>query len=120
MGVMSAKGGLSEQQRLSLKSARRIEQYKVGESIILLPHRQFIPIDTIKKLQVRAALLPGKGCCGMSLPVYNAVVFFCDAPPAKLLFENKANAALFCQMLTSAHEGITLEEYVPPYSEGSG
>ena len=119
MGVQSVKGGLSEQQRLSLKSARRIEQYKVTESVILLPRRQFIPIDTIEKLQVRAALLPSKGCCGMSLPVYNAVVFFRDAPPAKLLFENKANAALFCQVLTSAHGCITMEEYVPPYSESA-
>ena len=87
--------------------------------MILLSRRKFALIDSIERLQVRAALLPGKGCCGMSFPVYNAVLFFCDAPPAKLMFEKKENALRFCKLLTSEHKDITLEEYLPPYSEGA-
>ena len=119
MAVKSVRGNLTEQQRLSLKGAWRIEQYKLSPSVILLPGRKFALIDTIEKLQVRAALLPGKGCCGMSIPMYAAVLFFRDAPPAKLMFEKKENALRFCKLLASEHKDITLEEYAPPYSEGA-
>ena len=119
MGVKPVKGQMTGQQRQSLKGAHRIEQYKLSPSVILLPERKFAPIDTIERLQVRAALLPGTGCCGMSLPVYNAVVFFSDAPPAKLMFEKKENALRFCKLLASEHKDITLEEYAPPYGEGA-
>ena len=119
MGVKPVKGQMTGQQRQSLKGACRIEQYKLSASVILLPERKFAPIDTIEKLQVRLGHLPSKGCCGMSLPVYNAVVFFSDAPPAKLMFEKKENALRFCKLLTGEHEGIVFEEYTPPYSETS-
>ena len=120
MSVKSVKDDLTAEQRSSLKGACRIEQYKVSESVILMPGRKFAPIDSIEKLQVRPSLLPSKGCCGMSFPVYAAVLFFRDAPPAKLMFEKKENAVRFCQLLTGEHEGIVLEKYAPPYSETSG
>ena len=120
MAVKSVRGNLTKQQRLSLKGAWRIEQYKVSPSVILLPERKFVLIDSIEKLQVRLSQAPTKGCCGMSFPMYAAVLFFRDAPPAKLLFEKKENALRFCKLLTGEHEGITLEEYTPPYSETSG
>lgn len=117
MGVMSVKGQLTDEQRASLKTAQRIEQYKISGTVILLPARRFVPIDSIEKLQVRLGHLPSKGCCGMSFPVYNAVLFFRGAPPAKLMFEKKENAQHFCKLITSAHADIVLEEYEMPYSQ---
>ena len=96
-------------------SFHRVEQYRICQSAIFLPQKLCVPIDAIKKIQIRKSQIPTKNCCGMCFPVYNVVMFFEDEKPEKLMFEKPENAQKFANLILEARKNVVFEEYVPPY-----
>ena len=105
--------------RAQLKGARKIEQYRVTDQGVFLPKKQYIPVDTIEKIQSRKGQMNTANCCGMSFPVYNVVIFYGGERPIKLMFEKQENSEKFAQLLLSLREDIYEEEYIPPYQKHS-
>lgn len=105
--------------RAQLKSAQKIEQYKVSGKGVFLPKKQYIPVDAIEKIQFRKGQMDTANCCGMSFPVYNVVIFYGGERPIKLMFEKQENSERFAQLLLSLRENIYEEEYIPPYQKHS-
>lgn len=97
------------------KNGIRIEQYRLSGDILFLPKKQFIPLDSIEKIQIRNSQMNSGNCCGMAFPVYNLVVFYGAQYPAKLMLEKKENAERLSALLQDSRESILFEEYVPPY-----
>lgn len=101
--------------KIQSKDGTRIEQYKVSADALFLPRKQYIPLDSIEKIQIRNSQMNSGNCCGMAFPVYNVIVFYGGERPAKLMLEKKENAQKLADLLLNARETIKWEEYIPPY-----
>ena len=101
--------------KVQSKEGTRIEQYRVSADAVFLPRKQYIPLDSIEKIQIRNSQMNSGNCCGMAFPVYNVIIFFGGERPAKLMLEKKENAEKLANLLLSSRKSIMWEEYVPPY-----
>ena len=110
---------ISVDPKLQYKEGVKVEQYRVSKDMLFLPGKQYIPLDSIEKIQIRNSQMNSGNCCGMAFPVYNVVVFYGGERPAKLMHEKKENAERLVQLLLEARTDIVREEYVPPYRKNA-
>ena len=110
-------GRIIEDPKAEYKTAEKIEQYRISENAVFLPRNEYIPLDAVEKLQLRNTMLTTKGCCGLSIPVWNVVLFYGAVRPKGLMCEKEANARHLIEAIRSAHPEIAEEEYIPPHKE---
>ena len=102
--------------RAQYRAGNRIEQYRISGDAVFLPKEKYIPLDAIKKIQIRKNLMNSGHCCGMGFPVYNLIVFHGGERPAKIMLEKENNARRMAELMTAARSSIVWEEYEAPYS----
>jgi len=97
------------------KSAVKVEQYRVSDNAVYLPRNEYIPLDAVEKVQLRNGMMSTKGCCGLSIPVFNVILFYGAIRPKGLMCEKEASAEKIISLILEAHPEIEREEYIPPY-----
>ena len=99
------------------KSAAKVEQYRISKKAVYLPKNQYLPLSAVEKMQIRHSMMNTKGCCGLSFPVHNVILFVKDKDPVKLMCEKERNALAITEMISTSNPDIILEEYIPPHKE---
>ena len=99
------------------KTAVKVEQFKVSDSAVYLPRNQYMPLDAVEKMQIRHAMMNTKGCCGLSFPVYNVILFGASEAPVKIMCEKERSADRIVELISASHPQIVFEEYIPPHKD---
>lgn len=110
-------GRVIEDVKNDRKSAVKVEQYRISDNAVYLPGNEYIPLETVEKIQLRNGTMTTKGCCGLSIPVFNVILFFGAIRPKGLMCEKQANAERLIELILKGHPEIVREEYIPPYAE---
>ena len=103
--------------KADFKTAVKVEQYRVSQNAVYLPRNEYIPLESVEKVQLRNGMMTTKGCCGLSIPVFNVILFYDAIRPKGLMCEKEANAEKLISLILEAHPEIVREEYIPPYKE---
>lgn len=110
-------GRVIEDLKNDRKSAVKVEQYRISQNAVYLPGNEYIPLETVEKVQLRNGMMTTKGCCGLSIPVFNVILFYGAIRPKGLMCEKQTSAEQIIKLICEAHPEIIEEEYIPPYAE---
>lgn len=95
--------------KTDIKSAEKVEQYRVSKLAVYLPGNEYIPLECVSKIRVRESMMTTKGCCGLSIPVFKVILDYGAERPKGLMCEKEVNAGKLAGLIQKARPDLTIE-----------
>ena len=73
--------------------------------------REYLPLDTVRRLRLYRSQMNTHGCCGLGLPVWYVLVYYGEEKPLRLMSEKRENAQAAIDRIVSARPAV---EVMPP------